>query len=88
MKRVHLIFCILLILATIAGVLHTSISYIVTRNNYDPIATSFPAEAVLFYVGIWYVIGIAAILFVWLIVWLIKKRGQKAARRSSNAIAQ
>lgn len=87
MKKVNLVFRILLIIAAIAGVLHTGISYIVTLINYNPIATSFPAEAVIFFVGIWYVIGIMAILLVWLVIWLIiKRKTQKEKSKLSNSI--
>lgn len=87
MKKVNLLFRILLIIVAIAGVLHTGISYIVTLINYNPLATSFPAEAVLFFVGIWYVLGIMALLLVWLVIYLIKKRKtQKAESKLSNSI--
>ena len=87
MKKVNLLFRILLIIVAIAGVLHTGLSYIVTLINYNPLTTSFPAEAVLFFVGIWYVLGIMALLLVWLVIWLLKKRKtQKAESKLSNSI--
>lgn len=73
MKKINLIFRILLILVAVVAVLHTGIEYIITLVNYQPLATSFPAESVFFFVGIWYVIGIVLLLLVWLVIWCIGK---------------
>ena len=77
MKITNLVFRILLIVVAVVAVLHTGIAYIVTLVNYNSFETSFPAESIFFFVGIWYVIGILLLLFVWLIIWLIKKISEK-----------
>lgn len=83
MKKINLVFRIMLIIVATIGVLHTGITYIVTLINYQPTVTSFPAEAVLFFVGIWYVIGIVALLLVWLATWLINKAHLKREMQKS-----
>ena len=80
MKKVNLVFRVLLILVAVAAVLHTGIAYIIALTTWK--STSFPAEVVFFFVGIWYVLGVIFLLLIWLIVWRIQKR--KAERKQAQ----
>ena len=73
MKKINLIFGIILTCIAVASVLHTFIGYNIAFLKYNPFETSFPPEAIFIFVGIWYLIGIGVLLFVWLTVLAVNK---------------
>ncbi len=78
MKKINLVFGILLLCAVAAGVLHTGIAYLIARTQNA--VTSFPPESVFFFIGIWYLVAVTLILSVWLIVRLVKGMPPKNAK--------
>ncbi len=84
MKKIHLIFGLTALAILVIGILHGGIAWIVAEVTWDPMATSFPTWSAFVLPLLFYSVGAGAVLFAWLIAWLVifsRKRGlQKGIR--------
>ena len=71
MKKLHLIFGILICIMTIVAITFAIVMFVRTANDTY---TSFPAWAVFVIVGIYYSIVLVVLGTVWLVLWLIMRR--------------
>ena len=72
MKKIHLFFGILCAIILIVAAVHTTVTYVNILNAQA--TTSLPPEAAFVFVGVPYAIGLAVLLLIWLVVWLIRRR--------------
>lgn len=70
-KKLHLVFGIAALSVLFVGLLHGGISWLVAELTWEPFATSFPTWAVFVLTLMFYSLGAAAILLLWLIAYLI-----------------
>ena len=73
MKKVNLVFRVLLILAAVAAAVHTMTVYLGWILSPTRYFSSAPAE-VTFLLLVPYAFGICMLLLIWLIVWLVKRK--------------